>query len=225
LATDTNSAELPPLGNELLAALRSNQLTMSRTRVVTRGRYWAAAGAAVAAMILLVVAIAITRSRSTPPITQTPLSASDLQNTSPSEKAIAKAPDRVATPQSAPLPNKNSAFDSHRPGKNTRRNVERSVAPSQSIASSAGKDVTTTETATIVNADSSAAEVVTDFMPVGYASAANMQDGGQLVRLELPRSALVAFGLPMNVNRYDEKVKADVFFGADGMARAIRFVQ
>jgi hypothetical protein len=29
----------------------------------------------------------------------------------------------------------------------------------------------------------------------------------------------------MNFNRYDEKVKADVFFGMDGMARAIRFVQ
>ena len=54
---------------------------------------------------------------------------------------------------------------------------------------------------------------------------ASLQEGGQLVRVELPRSALVAFGLPMNVNRYDEKVKADVFFGSDGMARAIRFVQ
>jgi hypothetical protein len=29
----------------------------------------------------------------------------------------------------------------------------------------------------------------------------------------------------MNVNRYDEKVKADVLFGVDGMAHAIRFVQ
>ena len=45
------------------------------------------------------------------------------------------------------------------------------------------------------------------------------------MRVRLPCSALVAFGLPMNVNRYDETVKADVFFGSDGMARAIRFVQ
>ena len=70
-----------------------------------------------------------------------------------------------------------------------------------------------------------ATEITTEFMPIGYATETTMQDGGQLVRVELPRSALLAFGLPMNVNRYDERVKADVFFGADGMARAIRFVQ
>ena len=98
------------------------------------------------------------------------------------------------------------------------------VMPVQSIADVSSKDVTAKETATSVTPDS-AAEITTDFMPVGYASATTLQDGGQLVRVELPRSALVAFGLPMNVNRYDEKVKADVFFSADGMARAIRFVQ
>jgi hypothetical protein len=94
----------------------------------------------------------------------------------------------------------------------------------QSVANVSSKDVTSKETTASGTSDS-AAEITTDFMPVGYATATTLQDGGQLVRVELPRSALVAFGLPMNVNRYDEKVKADVFFSADGMARAIRFVQ
>ena len=98
------------------------------------------------------------------------------------------------------------------------------VVPVQSTADISGKDVAAKETPTSITSDS-AAEITTDFMPVGYASATTLQDGGQLVRVELPRSALVAFGLPMNVNRYEEKVKADVFFSADGMARAIRFVQ
>jgi len=68
-------------------------------------------------------------------------------------------------------------------------------------------------------------EIATDFIPIGYMSAANLQDGGQIVRVQLPRSALVNFGLPVNMDRYNEKVKADVLLGVDGRAHAIRFVQ
>jgi hypothetical protein len=68
-------------------------------------------------------------------------------------------------------------------------------------------------------------EIATDFMPVGYMNAASLQDGGQIVRVELRRSALANFGIPVNMDRYNEKVKADVLIGVDGLARAIRFVQ
>ena len=69
------------------------------------------------------------------------------------------------------------------------------------------------------------AEIATDFIPLRYMNAASLQDGGQIVRVELPRSALANFGLPVNMDRYNEKVKADVIFGVDGLAHAIRFVQ
>jgi len=68
-------------------------------------------------------------------------------------------------------------------------------------------------------------EVATDFIPLRYMNPASLQDGGQIVRVELPRSALANFGLPVNMDRYNEKVKADVIFGVDGLAHAIRFVQ
>lgn len=68
-------------------------------------------------------------------------------------------------------------------------------------------------------------EIATDFMPLGYLSPVTLQDGGQIVRVELPRSALANFGLPVNMDRYHEKVKADVLLGVDGLAHAIRFVQ
>ena len=68
-------------------------------------------------------------------------------------------------------------------------------------------------------------EIATDFMPLGYLNPATLQDGGQIIRVELPRSALVNFGLPVNMNRYNEKVKDDVLLGVDGLAHAIRFVQ
>jgi hypothetical protein len=68
-------------------------------------------------------------------------------------------------------------------------------------------------------------EVATEFMPLGYLTAANFQEGGQIVRVELPRAALANFGFPVNMDRYKERVKADVLLGADGLAHAIRFVQ
>ena len=68
-------------------------------------------------------------------------------------------------------------------------------------------------------------EIATDFISLGYMNPAALQDGGQIVRVELPRSALVNFGLPVNMNRYNDKVKADVLFGVDGLAHAIRFVK
>lgn len=68
-------------------------------------------------------------------------------------------------------------------------------------------------------------EIVTDFMPLTYGAALSPNDATQLVRVELPRSALASLGLPVNVERANERVKADVLLGHDGMARAIRFVR
>ncbi len=68
-------------------------------------------------------------------------------------------------------------------------------------------------------------EVTTDFMPIGYVNSASLQDGGSVVRVELPRSTIVSMGFALNMDRSGGRVKADVLMGADGLARAIRFVQ
>jgi hypothetical protein len=68
-------------------------------------------------------------------------------------------------------------------------------------------------------------EIVTDFMPLTYGATMSPNEGGQLVRVELPRSALASLGLPVNDERSNERVKADVLLGHDGLARAIRFVR
>lgn len=79
----------------------------------------------------------------------------------------------------------------------------------------------------LVNAASNAGEteIATDFMPLTYDGGATAMDSGHVVRVELPRSALVSMGLPMNIERAGERVKADVLLGDDGIARAIRFVR
>jgi hypothetical protein len=68
-------------------------------------------------------------------------------------------------------------------------------------------------------------EIATDFIALTHDAREVASAGGQLVRVELPRSALVRFGLPMDVERASERVKADVMLGEDGIARAIRFVR
>ncbi len=73
--------------------------------------------------------------------------------------------------------------------------------------------------------DQTETEVTTQFIALSYVAPANLQDGGQIVRVELPRSAMASFGLPVNMDRFGERVKADVLVSADGFARAIRFVQ
>jgi len=67
-------------------------------------------------------------------------------------------------------------------------------------------------------------EIATDFFSLTYADTEVGSDA-QMVRVELPRSAMAGFGLPVNMDRADKPVKADVLLGADGLARAIRFVQ
>ncbi|HLG14933.1 MAG TPA: hypothetical protein VJH03_10590 [Blastocatellia bacterium] len=67
-------------------------------------------------------------------------------------------------------------------------------------------------------------QIATDFIPMMGDYNFPAPDSGQVVRVELPRTALIRFGLPMNVERAGARIKADVVVGNDGLARAIRFV-
>jgi hypothetical protein len=67
-------------------------------------------------------------------------------------------------------------------------------------------------------------EDTTEFLPLTYGGLSQVDDG-QVVRIEVPRSALQSIGLPVNIERANERVKADVLLGHDGVARAIRFVR
>jgi hypothetical protein len=68
-------------------------------------------------------------------------------------------------------------------------------------------------------------EIATDFFPlVDFAPPTDNVDGGELVRVSLPASAMREVGLPVREDRLDDRVQADVLV-SNGMATAIRFVK
>lgn len=68
-------------------------------------------------------------------------------------------------------------------------------------------------------------EIATDFIPVVFSADTQPMERGQLIRVQMPRSAMLKFGLPMNFERANVPVKADLLIGEDGLAQAIRFVR
>jgi hypothetical protein len=131
-------------------------------------------------------------------------------------EAGVQPPAGVREPQKVDQPKENATIvvnnDERKVGK---RNVRRPH-------STGGSRPTRNEPEVVSN---HAEEIATDFIPLGSINSGNLQDGGYIVRVELPRSALVKFGLPVNMDRLNENVKADVWLGVDGLAHAIRFVQ
>jgi len=63
-----------------------------------------------------------------------------------------------------------------------------------------------------------------DFVPVP--NAAELENGEEmnLVRVEVPRSALIALGYAVSDDRLLEPISADVMLGADGLVHAVRFL-
>ena len=66
-------------------------------------------------------------------------------------------------------------------------------------------------------------EVVTDFFPL--MNPAPSFGRGQMLRVQLPVSAMQTVGLPVREEHLDDLVQADVLVGEEGMPRAIRFVR
>jgi hypothetical protein len=62
------------------------------------------------------------------------------------------------------------------------------------------------------------------FIPLPNAAGSPQDDDVDLVRVELPRSAVTALGMPASDDGDAESVEAEVLVGPDGMARAVRFL-
>jgi len=68
-------------------------------------------------------------------------------------------------------------------------------------------------------------ELATEYVPLTYAAYADETYSGHVVRVQVPRTALLTLGVPIGSEASTELVKADVIVGDDGLARAIRLVR
>lgn len=67
-------------------------------------------------------------------------------------------------------------------------------------------------------------ETTSAFIELPFAPALTPFEGGQVVRVRLPRSSMRLVGIPVNEDRPDERIPADILMGNDGIARAVRFL-
>ena len=199
LAAEMNQLEAPAsVEKKVLEAFRARRVVVPITVKRSNSRYWLAA---IAAMLLIAISVVAFRWRSD--TEAPPREMAQGQSTEKPKKAI--------DPQSVNDPPKEAEYQAV---DDSQKRIERKPVRNPRVRRSENPQVA-----------NHVREVATDFFPTRYMNAASLQDGGQIVRVELPRSALVNFGLPVNMDRYNEKVKADVIFGVDGLAHAIRFVQ
>ncbi|HEX8287650.1 MAG TPA: hypothetical protein VF556_06645 [Pyrinomonadaceae bacterium] len=63
-----------------------------------------------------------------------------------------------------------------------------------------------------------------EFYALAHGAPIEANEGLQIIRAELPRSSVFALGVNIPIENESEKIKTDLLVGADGVARAIRFV-
>ncbi|HMY72334.1 MAG TPA: hypothetical protein PLQ88_10925 [Blastocatellia bacterium] len=68
-------------------------------------------------------------------------------------------------------------------------------------------------------------QLAASYIPLSYANASATPEESLVVRVEVPRTTLIAMGLPLNAERGNEMVKADLRVGLDGVPLAIRLVR
>src|SRR5213593_1016497 len=209
----TLAEAMKPLGaghqieTQVLAAYRSRRSVVSLPLKAQRRKYRVATAAVLA---LLLVGLLIMQR---------------MHRVWPRENLAANPAEKIETVFPTPENDRKGLMHSSakdRPLKNSVANKLRTVARYSMASRRPNRGH---ENASAPNTGNINNEIATDFFPVGDTSAMSLADGGQLVRVQLPRSALMRFGLPVNMDRANERVKADVLLGSDGIARAIRFVR
>jgi hypothetical protein len=225
LAVEMKSLTAPPqLEAKVLAAFRERAVANDRGRengkaAISAFRprrlpgqtpgYWVAA---IAAVLLVVFAMVVVRS--------------GILSPSKPQLATEVTPKEKVRPEIASEPIKNTAVVPT--GEETQQATPAShngnyQAPPRRVRGRFGARAISASLGDVTSVEGNT-EIVTDFFPINYGNTPNLQEGGQLMRVELPRAAMARFGLPVNMDRAGDTVKADVLVGADGLAQAIRFV-
>jgi hypothetical protein len=210
-----NREEAPARVEASLRDAFAVRIAASREPVVAavpaRSRWLSWAGAAAAILLVALLALTVIRSR--------PTETRDLQEQlSLDKQAQPSGAPLPAGPRAEPAPSELAVAEKIGPRAQPRANGPRN-------GRRGGQRRERTPKVNPPGTLDTGTEIATEFIPLVHGGDVAIPDGGHIMRVELPRSALVSFGLPMNMERAGEPVRADVVVGNDGLARAIRFVR
>jgi hypothetical protein len=168
-------------------------------------RWWGAAAVAAAAAVLLMLGLTswVRFSKDA-----SPKSSQELSATSP---VPTQTPIETKVKEEKPGILVGGAIAQESPSKSGPGRVRKAVRSSNAGTGSAA--------ATVAQASGN------EYYPLTYLADATAMESGTVVRVELSRSALISLGVPVEIDRSDETLKADVVLGDDGVARAIRLVR
>jgi hypothetical protein len=93
-----------------------------------------------------------------------------------------------------------------------------------SSAVSSGVEVAVAGMPVEIETEGSTTVAESGFIPLPNAAQIGPNEEVNLVRVEVPRSAMIALGYDVKPEEATESVQADVMLGTDGMARAVRFL-
>lgn len=175
---------------------------VSRISQISRTRWGLAAAAAALLFLAVAASLMMRQGRELKAVTAPP-----DRTTSPSPRAA--EPQREEAAPSAAGENQTAPAPQSKPSTKRRSSAKASGGSPNALA----KDTT--------GDDEQAAE----FHRLTPLAEAGPQEFEQVVRIEVPRSTLMMWGVPVNAERAAaERVKADVVIGEDGVARAIRIL-
>jgi hypothetical protein len=217
LAADSEAEAAPPQIEAMLIAAFRQQHVLVKTNVVAlsvrrrRVQMWAWAAAAVLLVVSAIAASQLVKDASSKQPKITALPSPSVSPEKLREPATSKEQDFAGAEIIEP---------GEKPGIKPRKKrlPRRTLADNSSVVASVGEF-------TPVYSQANGQEVTTDFLPLIHDWDSQPLESGQVIRVQMPRMALASFGLPVNQERANVPVKADVLLAEDGSARAIRFVR
>ncbi len=148
-----------------------------------------------------------------------------LKDQPANQTVITLAPNASPTPANDPqtIVEKNLADNGSKPEPVVRKRIKHQSAKTQTESSSMDYSVTASlgELTPLTGNSFSSSE----FLPLRFEPVAQPIESGQVIRVEMTRHALISFGLPINFEKADQPITADVLLAEDGSARAIRVVR
>jgi hypothetical protein len=148
--------------------------------------------------------------------------ASKSANAQPRLRAVSQEELRatgIHSPDAAKSFNDNARMQSQMRAAGSQEEQRQSVFHSSAIAKSSSRQIRRRKPSVTNSADDPG-----EYFPLTYVAKSEPTEFVQRVRIEISRSTLLSMGVPVNIERGDGLINAEILIGEDGVARAVRII-